>query len=271
MKKLSTLLFALIVSILLPSNILASEENTTDPDAAIKEILDLRVNNEMESYAKRVIDERYTKEEEKTSEYLDGSLNGDPLVSYEVIEKNIVNSKKVVYTVRMDYESGFVYENKVNLETFKGEWYIKILAKHLEDNVDFKVVKKSKEVKQLIEKENTEKQSYDEYEIGIMSGILLKSFYGSFDYSIDTSNFYISGSSLILGINEQTLDSGTNMWYRLYKDTLDGWLKAAEKRVYNNVTSSQNYRTSFTANVSGQTKVFLRIDGDGYTRGGIYY
>lgn len=275
MKKFSAFLFVLIVAMLLPSNISASEKNETDPDVALKEILDLRVNSKFESYGKRVIDDRYDTEEEKMKEYLDGSLNGDPLINYEVLDKNIVSSNKLVYTVKMEYESGYVYEHNVNLVKYKDDWYINILNELLEDNTDFKLVKKSKEVEQLIEEENTEIQNQEinnnENDVGIMVGSLVKSFYGTLKGELYSSNFYIPGPSLILGINEQRLDSGYSMRYRLYKDTYDGWINCADKRVYNNVTSSQGYITSYSADVSGRTKVFLRIDGSGYTRGGIYY
>ncbi|WP_456275070.1 hypothetical protein [Bacillus sp. AK031] len=276
MKKITTILFVLIVSILLPSTIFASEKNTIDPDAAVREILDLRVNSNMELYANRVIDERYETDEEKMKAYVDGSLNGDPLLGYEIIEKKAISSSKVLYTVKMEYKSGYVYEHKVNLEKSKGDWHIKILDKYLEKNTDFKMVKRSNDVTKLIEKEKAEKEQIygvqtDEYEVGMMSsGVLVKSFYGTFKNELYTSNFYVPGPSLILGINEQKLEGGTSMLYRLYKDTLDGWINAAQKRVYNSVTTSQGYTTSFTADVSGRTKVFLRIDGHGYTRGGIY-
>ncbi len=159
---------------LLPSTGLTGGKDV-NPDEEIKEILDLRVSN-VESYVERVIDERYETEEEKLESYKDD----DPLVLYEILSKEAVNSDDVVYQVEMEYESGFVYEHNVHLVKVHDDWYINIPDRVLEKDKDFKVIKGYMEIaEEKLEKELKRREILNNHadNFGINSEVLIFKIY----------------------------------------------------------------------------------------------
>lgn len=215
-----------------------------NPEDSVHEILSLLINGNTVEYADRVIDKRFKDQQEAIDLYkLNHEFN--PLVSYNILETEIVTNNSYNCKVELVYKSGRIYEQNLLLTLENDVWKL-LLENHDLD-----------EVETLNEIENDD--------IGILSGIHLVGWDMTIKSTLGTSNFVTPSRALILSIKSQY--TTTSMEYRVWGIYSSGQEMLGSTRVYGNVTERL-----YSLGISEvPPKAYLAVNGSGSSRGDLYY